>query len=110
MARHTARRSMTGKAGSFTIATAPCVSTVRCMKTPTNVDPFVELVGSLAATGKISLHNGRGGFACNSSSSHSIVVMPAGHTVTENVSDYGDGNYGGSEFTLATSASKIRYL
>jgi hypothetical protein len=87
------------------------VSTVNDMEPTTTIDPLIELVGSLAGAGKLALHNGRGGFACNSSSSHSIVVLPAGTAPNSESSSWHEaGQYGQAEFTLTDAPSKIRYL
>ena len=71
-------------------------------------DPMLILLAALAVDGALTVHNGRGGFACNSSSSHSIVVLPPDMTLTG--SPVADGYYGEGGFTLTSSGDKIRYL
>ncbi len=65
----------------------------------------------LVALGRLgALHNVRCGFACNSSSSHSIVVLPPDTFLPD---DSGDGwidGYGWEDFCLASSTEKLRYL
>jgi hypothetical protein len=56
----------------------------------------------------LKIHNVRRGFATNSSSSHSIVVLPAKHPVPDEVSD-GDGGYGWEDFVLTSPEEKARY-
>lgn len=57
----------------------------------------------------MKIHNVRLGFATNSSSSHSIVIMPEGEHWGER-EPYGDFEYGWEDFCLTTSQSKLEYL
>ncbi len=58
---------------------------------------------------RIQLLQARVGFACNSSSMHSIIALPAldAGIVDE---DAFDDDFGWNEFTLASSEAKMRYL
>ena len=56
----------------------------------------------------IKIHNVRAGFATNSSSSHSIVMLPPGERC--NTDEYHRFNYGWEQFTLADPDSKTAYL
>lgn len=69
-------------------------------------DVFLALVSALAGTGHVSVHNARGGFACNSSSSHSIVVLPEGSMMSSDSAD----SFDWEDFALTDSAEKIRYI
>ena len=51
--------------------------------------------------------NIRLGFACNSSSSHSIVMVTRGMSVAENIIEH---DYGWEDFTLVSKDAKKRYL
>lgn len=55
----------------------------------------------------IKIHNVRFGLATNSSSSHSLVFLPAGQSFS---SDFDDDNYGWGWFRLADKKSKGDYL
>jgi|JI10StandDraft_1071094.scaffolds.fasta_scaffold00157_123 hypothetical protein len=59
-------------------------------------------------TKKLRIHNVRFGRATNSSSSHSIVVLPRGATEADQIDS--DGSYGWNGFQLATKESKRNYL
>lgn len=56
------------------------------------------------------IHNVRAGFATNSSSSHSIVILPTDKIgfFSENTND--DMNFGWSDFVLTNPESKLEYL
>jgi hypothetical protein len=56
----------------------------------------------------MKVHNLRVGFATNSSSSHSIVMIPRGQH--EHTNEYHRFNYGWEEFTLADPDSKSAYF
>lgn len=56
----------------------------------------------------MQIHNIRYGFATNSSSSHSIVLLPGARTSTDECD--GDQEYGWGAFTLADEQSKMEYL
>lgn len=58
----------------------------------------------------MKIHNFRTGFATNSSSSHSMVLIPPG--MVGKIGDLGDpmGGYGWSNFVLASPEAKLRYL
>jgi organic radical activating enzyme len=56
----------------------------------------------------MKVHNLRVGFATNSSSSHSIVMIPRGQH--EPTNEYNRFNYGWEEFTLADPESKSAYF
>ncbi len=56
----------------------------------------------------MKIHNVRAGFATNSSSSHSIVMIPSGAQVHDDEQDR--FNYGWEQFTLATRDSKTAYF
>lgn len=56
----------------------------------------------------MKVHNLRVGFATNSSSSHSIVMIPRGQQ--ESTDEYNRFNYGWEEFTLADPESKSAYF
>lgn len=61
---------------------------------------------------RIVVHNLRMGFATNSSSTHSIVLLPPDLT-TANFRDrdaYTDGHFGWDQFVLASPEAKCRYL
>lgn len=73
------------------------------------IDPTWVRLADAIRSGRVGLLNARAEFACNSSSSHSIVVLPenvrAGLTESP-----GYGDYGWSDFTLTSSTEKLRYL
>lgn len=69
-------------------------------------DRFFALLGAMAAAGLVTVHNARGGHACNSSSSHSIVLLPPGQRLPED-QRY---DYGWEDFALTTPTSKLHYL
>ena len=54
---------------------------------------------------KIKVENVRMGFATNSSSSHSVILLPEGHHDVD-----ADGDYGWGQFTLGTKQAKNEYL
>jgi organic radical activating enzyme len=56
----------------------------------------------------LKLHNIRAGFATNSSSSHSIVMIPTGKSVREDEHDR--FRYGWEQFTLTTRDAKTAYF
>ena len=56
----------------------------------------------------MKIHNVRAGFATNSSSSHSIVMVPRGQHV--HTDEYDRYNYGWEQFTLADPESKAAYF
>jgi hypothetical protein len=56
----------------------------------------------------MKIHNVRAGFATNSSSSHSIVMLAPGHHVTTD--EHSRFEYGWENFTLSDPASKTAYL
>lgn len=72
-------------------------------------DHLLATLAAAAKDGKVEIINARGEFACNSSSSHSIVIIPPGMHV-DGDDNHGDGGYGWDTFTLSSSTSKIRYL
>jgi hypothetical protein len=73
-------------------------------------DPFFARLAGAARAGALIVSSARGGFACNSSSSHSIVIMPrAGFLPHDEGDDRGDG-YGWEDFALTEPAAKIAYL
>jgi hypothetical protein len=55
----------------------------------------------------MKIDNIRLGFACNSSSTHSLVFLPSGRTVSD---DYTPGYYGWECFTVASAEAKHDYL
>lgn len=57
---------------------------------------------------EISLLQVRGGFACNSSSTHSIIALRSAAPQADEAAD--DEDFGWDSFTLATAAAKDRYL
>jgi hypothetical protein len=75
-------------------------------------DVLFGALSELAAAGKLVVHNARGEFACNSSSSHSIIILPKGTSVGSLSGAWSpdDGEFGWESFTLTDSASKLRYL
>ena len=60
----------------------------------------------------LTFWNLRRGFANNSSSSHSMVLLdrPAPHALTDSPNDHAEYGYGRDAFTLASAASKKGYL
>lgn len=56
----------------------------------------------------MKIHNLRLGFACNSSSSHSLIFLPG--TSDSLYEDYGDQYFGWDCFTLASKETKLGYL
>ncbi|RYD62528.1 MAG: hypothetical protein EOP83_14360, partial [Verrucomicrobiaceae bacterium] len=63
---------------------------------------------------KLFIHNFRAGFATNSSSSHSVVLIPdseIGAVSDLDVSEDGDdpGEYGWGAFRLVSTEHKLRY-
>ena len=56
----------------------------------------------------MKIHNVRAGFATNSSSSHSIVMIPQGQS--EHTDEYESYSYNWEQFTLADSHSKTAYF
>jgi len=56
----------------------------------------------------MKIHNIRLGFATNSSSSHSILILPRGMPIPG--SDYSSGEYGWDHFVLADPESKLDYF
>lgn len=56
------------------------------------------------------IHNFRAGFATNSSSSHSVVLIPDAMVGTVTDHDHDPNEYGWNEFILASTESKMRYL
>lgn len=69
--------------------------------------PLLPLLAAALRTGRARLHNARGGFACNSSSSHSIVIVDAGeHQPTHRT----DPDAYTDWFRLTDSVSKVHYL
>jgi hypothetical protein len=74
-------------------------------------DPLLDLIIAGARAHALVIHNARGGFASNSSSSHSIVIMPrAGFLPRDRGYVWGEDGYGWQDFCLTESAEKIRYL
>lgn len=71
-------------------------------------DSLFRTLAHLAALGLVEVANVRGEFACNSSSSHSIIVLPEGAEVGPGSSL--DGEYGMGDFTLTSSTEKVRYM
>lgn len=78
-------------------------------------DPLIILLGSIAKAGLLNLHSGRAEYACNSSSSHSVIILPPGETLAiDNYATYtaeearDAGEY--SEALIADSTEKLRYL
>lgn len=71
-------------------------------------DPLFGLVAFLASKGLIEVHAARGEFACNSSSSHSVILLPeSAPTLSDDIPE--PGVYG-SSFKLFSSTEKLRYL
>jgi hypothetical protein len=68
-------------------------------------DPLLRVVAALVGLGEVKMTNARGEFACNSSSSHSIVLIEP-----DSLTQHGDGSGDEESFTLVSSTSKIRYL
>jgi hypothetical protein len=58
---------------------------------------------------RIFIHNFRAGFATNSSSSHSVVLLPPGVQLSDDPSDDSNG-YGWDFFRLVSEEQKLRYL
>jgi hypothetical protein len=71
-------------------------------------DELFAWLAQAAGAGKLVVFNARGEFACNSSSSHSIIILPQG-AVLEEAWD-GTGDFGWQAFTLTDSPAKLRYL
>lgn len=64
---------------------------------------FFKVLSALAANGSLEIYNARGEFACNSSSSHSILIVPETISKSEAYNTH-------SQFLLLDSTDKIRYL
>ncbi|RYF02692.1 MAG: hypothetical protein EOO77_32235, partial [Oxalobacteraceae bacterium] len=60
---------------------------------------------------RLIIHNLRAGFATNSSSSHSVILLPPEMvgTLTDESVPY-DGGYGQNDFRLVSTEHKMRYL
>lgn len=76
---------------------------------PQRHDPIFSCVVEAVCAGRAGLLNARGEFACNSSSSHSIVILPEARRVGLR-ERAGAGDYGWERFTLTSSTEKLRYL
>ena len=56
----------------------------------------------------MKLHNLRIGFATNSSSSHSVILVPQNSIKDDDV--YSEDSYGWEQFVLASPEAKIKYI
>jgi hypothetical protein len=73
-------------------------------------DRFLDAVLAAVAAGVVRVHNVRLGHACNSSSSHSIVIMPReGFLSPDDGGRWGTG-FGWEDFCLTEPGPKISYL
>ena len=57
----------------------------------------------------MNIHNIRFGFACNSSSTHSFIMLPQGHEL-DDVDDVPSNQYEDQQFVLASRQAKLGYI